>query len=223
MNNNDTRNDTLEGVLLELVDSIMRRAEVQLPCTVIRVSADRRRVTVRPLIRIVGRDGSTLQRDTIDGVPVYQAGAGDLLMSFPVKTGDVGWIMANDRDISLFKQSYGDSAPGTARMHSFSDSVFVPDLMTNFQIAAEDAAAVVLQNRSGSVKIALDQNQIRIVNGTSRVEINPTNVIINGATITQAGDVVTAAGVSLNNHYHTQDNDSGGDSEPDTSTSIATE
>jgi hypothetical protein len=46
---------------------------------------------------------------------------------------------------------------------------------------------------------------------------------INGARITTDGDIVTASGVSLDKHYHTQDNDSDGDSEADTSESVATE
>lgn len=223
MINNDVRNDTLTGLLSELTESIMRKSEHQLPCVVTKVSANRQRVSVRPLIRIVTQEGETLRRDIIDGVPVYQAGAGDLLLSFPVAVGNIGWIAASDRDISLFKQSYAESDPGSRRMHSFSDSVFVPDVMTNFTIAGEDATAMVIQNRNGSVKIAVDQNQIRIVNGASRIEVNDGTVVINGATITAAGDVVTAAGVSLNNHNHTQANDSAGNTQQDTSAAVATE
>ena len=49
--------------------------------------------------------------------------------------------------------------------------------MTNFTIASEDAGAVVIQNRSGTVKIALDANQIRVVNGSTRIEIDNGSVI----------------------------------------------
>lgn len=41
-------------------------------------------------------------------------------------------------------------------------------------------------------------------------------VIINGATITTGGDVITAAGISLDGHTHPQANDSGGNTEQPT-------
>lgn len=219
----NARKGSLQGLLQELSDVISRKIECKLPCVVISVLADRMRVTVRPLIRVVDVSGASHSRDVIEGVPVFQYGAGDTLLSFPVKVGDIGWLEAADRDLGVFLQGYNESIPPSRRKHSFSDGVFVPDLMTNFAITGEDADAVTLQNRNGTVRIALDQGQIRIVNGASRVEINADNVIINGATITQGGDVITAAGVSLNNHYHTQGNDSDGDAEQDTSPSVATE
>lgn len=46
---------------------------------------------------------------------------------------------------------------------------------------------------------------------------------INGARITPDGDIITASGVSLNNHYHEQGADSNGDSEVDTDPPTATE
>lgn len=231
MTNEDARNDSLTGLIMELADSIMRRCECMLPCVVTKVSGDRKRVAVRPLVRIVGQDGSTLPRDTIEGLTVYQAGAGDLVMSFPVSVGDIGWIEAADRDLGLFLQSYTESDPPTRRKHSFSDARFVPDIMTNFTIAAEDAGAVVIQNRAGTVKIALDDGQIRIVNGATRIEVGngtvvgtaPGGFILNGATITSSGDFITPLGNSVDNHFHTQGNDSDGDSEQDTSASVPTE
>ncbi len=47
--------------------------------------------------------------------------------------------------------------------------------------------------------------------------------LINGARITTGGDVITAAGVSLDNHPHDQGNDSDGDAEVATDPPTATE
>lgn len=49
------------------------------------------------------------------------------------------------------------------------------------------------------------------------------DVEVNGATITTGGDVVTASGVSLDNHPHSQGVDSGGDSQQPTDPPTATE
>lgn len=210
MINKESRNDTLEGLLKEFSERTLRNTEASLPCVVLAVSVDRRRVSVQPLINIVGTDGTTIPRSQIDEVPVYQAGAGDTIISFPVKVGDIGWIDACDRDITLFLQSYNAQDPPTRRLHSFSDSRFIPDLMTNFTIAGEDSTALVIQNRTGSVKIALDQSEIRINNGSVDLTIDnssitgtvPGGVTINGAQITSDGDVITSDGKSLRNHVH---------------------
>lgn len=193
MINDQSRNDSLEGLLMELADSIAKRFECSLPCMVTKVSADRTRVSVRPLIRIVGQDGSTLARDVIDGVTVYQSGAGDLVMSFPVAVGDIGWIEATDRDLGLFLQSYGESDPPSRRKHSFSDGVFVPDVMTNFTIAGEDSTAVVIQNRAGTVKIALDENEIRVKNQGTTWAITDQDI-----TAEAAGNIGMTAGGNIN-------------------------
>lgn len=254
MINDDSRDDSLEGLLMELADSISRRFECALPCVVTKVSSDRRRVSVRPLIRVVAKSGATLPRDVIEGLTVYQAGAGDLLISFPVSPGDIGWIEASDRDLGVFLQSYNESDPPSRRKHSFSDAKFVPDIMTNFTIAGEDSDAMVMQNRAGTVKIAMDQDEVRIRNGATEWTMTEQNISayapgdmsmeavgaismqaasigmtapgginLNGAMVDGSGNITDASGVSMNQHYHTQPNDSAGNSEQPTSPAVATE
>lgn len=63
-----------------------------------------------------------------------------------------------------------------------------------------------------------------IENENGRFTLHPDGEFnINGARITPSGDVITAQGASLNNHYHTQGADSDGDAEQDTSPAVPTE
>lgn len=171
--------DDFENLLPELVNEILaaakRAVEVSIPCVVTKVIS-RTKVNVRPLIKIVARDGTSMERHIIEGLPVFTAGAGDRFISFPVRVGDIGWIDACDRDISLFLQSYENVEPPTSRMHSFSDARFIPDIMTNITIAEEDAAAMVIQTRDGTVKIALDDSEIRIKNDTVSLVVDGSKV-----------------------------------------------
>lgn len=58
-----------------------------------------------------------------------------------------------------------------------------------------------------------ENNEILFSNGLGNVIINNNGSInINGVTITLDGDIVTASGISLNNHIHT--GDSGGTTSP---------
>tara|TARA_R100000951_G_scaffold62227_1_gene52219 strand:- start:2180 stop:2836 length:657 start_codon:yes stop_codon:yes gene_type:complete len=212
-NNND--DDLLTGAFNVMFNHINKKMQNSLPVKVTKVSSDRKFVNVQPQILVVDSDGGTILRSEIKGIPVVTSGAGNFLISFNILVGDLGWIESSDRDISLFKQSYDQSKPNTKRMHNFSDSRFIPDIMTNFTINAEDSDSMVIQNRDGSVKISLNSSRIKMH--------SPSDIEINGAKITPSGDVVTASGVSLNNHPHNQSNDSGGNTEQPTDAPTATE
>ena len=212
-NNND--DDLLTGAFNVMFNHINKKMQNSLPVKVTKVSADRKFVNVQPQILVVDSEGGTIIRGEIKGVPVVTSGAGNFLISFNISVGDLGWVESSDRDISLFKQSYEQSKPNTKRMHNFSDSRFIPDIMTNFTINAEDSDSMVIQNRDGSVKISLNSSRIKMH--------SPNDIEINGAKITPSGDVVTASGVSLDNHPHNQSNDSGGNTEQPTDAPTATE
>lgn len=194
--------DDFENLLPELVkviiDATKRSLEVSIPCVVTRVIG-RTKVDVKPLIKIVAQNGASMDRAIIEGLPVFTAGAGGKFMSFPVTVGDIGWLDACDRDISLFLQSYDDVEPPSNRMHTFSDARFVPDIMTNITIAEEDTSSIVIQTRDGSVKIALDDGEIRInnndvslvVTGSAVNGIAPDGFDLNGFTIDSSGAAIS--------------------------------
>jgi len=194
MINKSTNDDSLTGAFEAFLSSIKKRMENCIPCKITAINPERTKVSVQPMIMIISRDASQIKRSEIKGIHVNTFGAGDTLISFPIKVGDLGWIEASDRDIGLFLQSFGNSAPPSKRMHSFSDARFIPDIMHNFAIAEEDSAALTIQNRDGTTKIALDQNEIRIT--SSGV------VKINGGTVDESGNFITSGGISLDNHTH---------------------
>lgn len=211
--NNDVNNDWLPGLMRVLGDHVYKNIDKSLPCQVSEISTDRTRVKVRPLIKIVDKNGNFISRNYEIAIPVVNFGAGGLLISFPIKEGDLGWIDASDRDISLFLQSYSESEPATRRKHSFNDARFIPDIMRNFTISPEDSDALVIQNRDGTVKIAID-DQIRITNSSVEILIDGNSVTglapggfnLNGATINNDGNVITASGTSLDDHPHDVEN-----------------
>lgn len=204
MINDAAYNEELSGFTAKLVESVKKAIEKCIPCEVTEINAERTKVSIKPLIKILGRDGSETPREEIKGLTVFNAGAGGMLISFQISVGDLGWIEASDRDISLFLQSYTDSKPATGRKHSFSDARFIPDIMRNFTIAAEDSAALVIQNKTGSVKIALDQSEIRIkndsasivVSGSSVTGVAPGGFDLNGFTIAADGTAFSPVSVT---------------------------
>lgn len=149
--------DSLAGLFRHVFGKLMQSTDGMLPARVVAFNNDRNspRVTVQPLVAIVTTGNEQISRAQIASLPVFQFGAGGFLLSFPIRTGDLGWILANDRDISKFLQSYADGTPQTFRKNNFADSLFIPDAMRNYTIDEEDADNAVLQSEDGSVRVAL--------------------------------------------------------------------
>lgn len=152
---NQTEQNDLAGVFSAVLQQFLRKTDDMLPARVISFSRARARVRVEPLIQMVLTDGKTMKRPQIASLPVLQLGGGNAMISFNLVAGDYGWIKASDRDLSVFLRSMAETTPPTSRMHSFSDALFIPDVMHNFTIRSEDTSNMVIQNRSGTVRLAL--------------------------------------------------------------------
>ncbi|MGJ0509066.1 MAG: Gp138 family membrane-puncturing spike protein [Methylocystis sp.] len=215
---NPADEDSLVGTLRFAFNKFMQGVDGMLPAKIIAVSGDRNnpRVTVEPLIALVTTGGATIKRAQIASLPVFQFGAGGFMLSFPLAPGNLGWIMANDRDISIFLKSYANARPQTLRKTNFADAVFIPDIMTGYTIDGEDAGNAVLQSADGSVKIAL---------WPDRVKITAPLVEIDSALVTMSGDLtvngavavdgdVTSGTISVTSHIHNGVQSGGGTSGP---------
>ena len=162
LSNNPANNQSLDGVLRFREAKFANRLNNMLPALVIAYDRPSNRAQVQPLISRITTKGTILIRARVASVPVLQLGGGGFVMSFNVQAGNLGWLKANDQDISLFKQTYEQSPPNTKRKHNFSDAMFIPDVMTGYTIAEEDAGNAVLQSLDGSVRIALWPDKVKI-------------------------------------------------------------
>ena len=210
-NQNPSRNtandDELAGLFVEVLDKFLSGIDDMLPAIVEEYDPVSNRATVKPIIQKLGVDNSLTSRANLASVPVFQMGAGGYVILTKPKKGDLAWIKACDRDISLFLQSYSESKPNTLRKHDFADSVLFPDAMRGY--TADENDGLSIQNLAGTVKIALQSNKV-VITGAS--EFNG-DVQINGAisstgAITSDGEVVAgnavpATSVSLSTHTHT--------------------
>lgn len=176
---------TLAGTIRLAFRKLMQATDGMLPATVIAVDAARNYATVQPNIAVKATDGVLTDRAQIAKVPILTMGAGNFVMSFPVAPGDVGWIVAADRDISLYLQGGKPTGPNTNRLHSFSDGLFISDKAREWVLADEDAANAVWQSLDGTVKIAIGPDSVRVVH-PDLIELDAPSVTISG-TATVAG------------------------------------
>lgn len=172
--------DSVSGIIKLVLTKHSQATDDMLPATVISYNRTNNRAQVQPLIYIVNTLNQRQERAPVVSVPALQLGGGGFLASWPINPGDIGWIKANDRDISLFKQNLAMTEPNTARLHSFEDALFIPDTMLKgVTIASEDANNLVIQNLAGTVKLAFWSTFMKII-GALGIGGNPGTSVILG-------------------------------------------
>ena len=190
--------DSLLGMARQVLDKFLNGVDDMLPARVVSYDRASNRAVVVPMVKLITTDGRQVGRAQVASVPVMIFGGDGVALSFNLKAGDLGWIKANDRDISLITQGYRDSAPNTLRKHSFQDAVFIPDVMRGLTIAGEDEAHAVLQTLDGSVRVAIWPDRVKITAGALYGEFGPANITLsNGA----SGLVVTPSGATAQGHF----------------------
>ncbi|WP_431228394.1 Gp138 family membrane-puncturing spike protein [Burkholderia contaminans] len=184
-----TRPDAAIGFALKQFQ--LFESDLQLPAKVISFDRAKNTATVQPLIAWTGLDGTIKPRNAFMNIPVLSLGGGKFHVSFPLAPGDIGWIKASDRDLSLFMQTLKESKAGSDRSHDFGDGLFVPDVFRNYTVAGEDAGAMVIQSTDGQTKISIRGDNILIATKTLNVRADDANfsgnVTITGQTAANGG------------------------------------
>jgi hypothetical protein len=173
------RNPALSGTLLGAfnlaINKIIQGLDGRLPASIVGYNRTTNLATVEILIPYVTTGGDVVPRSQIAAVPVQIDGGGGIFISFPLQAGDLGWIEACDRDISLFLQTYKTTQPNTFRKWSFSDGKFTPSVMKGYTINIQDTGAAVISTLDGTVRIAISE--------TGGVQITSPTVTIDGGLV----------------------------------------
>lgn len=82
-------------------------------------------VDVIPLVTRTGPSGATIQNSEIFNVPVFRLQRGESAVIMNPVPGDIGMIAICDRDNSIARANRKQSVPGSKRMHSKSDALYL--------------------------------------------------------------------------------------------------
>ena len=194
---------TLESSIMSIFDSFKARLEVCIPAIVESANRENNTVVVNIAPNIIKANGDNIKRASIE-LPILIASGGGFMINFPIKEGDVGWIIAGDRDTTGYRKDnskqYDLLSLGT---HSYNFGFFIPDVLSNsektFKISEDDKDKLIIQTLNGNTKIKLSHDGIIDI-------ICPTKLKITGdvevaGKISATGDVI-GEGVSLAHHIH---------------------
>lgn len=207
----------MSGAMREILGKFLRSSiDDMLPAKIVSYDREKNRATVEPLVAMIKTDGTTIARNQVASIPVMNFGGGGFVLSFNMNPGDLGWIKASDRDISNFLKGYGQSSPNTFRAHDFSDSVFIPDVMTGYTIDSEDSQNAVLQSLDGSVRVSLFPAKLKLTapviefdtpsatfTGDVQIDGNATLGSGGGQPIARTGDAVAGGVITGGSANHT--------------------
>lgn len=167
------------GFSAALRSFFLNEFEGMLPAKVVSYDDASNRAKIKPLVMIGTTGGGKVSRAEVANIPVYRFGGGGFFMRFPIKAGDLGWLKANDRDISLIFQRGGlEDWPNTTRLHKFSDAMFFPDTFKSWVIDGANADKAVWQSMSGGTLIALGEEDITLKIGSVSIVLTSAGVDI---------------------------------------------
>lgn len=180
------------------------------PAQIISYNRSTNRAVVQILASEITSTGQKLPRQPLKDIPVFIFNGGGFSFSFPVQAQDIGWIIAADRDISIFKKLLQTFAPATYEKHRYEDGFFLPANINGFNISSGDENSVILTSLDGSTKLTVQEGLITMTAANStfngNVAING-NLTVTGTitateTITSNSDVISGT-ISGKTHTHT--------------------
>jgi hypothetical protein len=134
---------------------------------------------------MVTTDKRRISRSNIASIPVLQLGGGGFVLSFPINSGDLGWVKASDRDISLFLDSYAETAPNTQRKHSFEDALFIPDVMMR-GVTLADSDGVCLQSLNGQNSLVITDTEVKIT-AAEKITLTADEIVFDSPNVSMDG------------------------------------
>lgn len=171
------QDENLTGTMELVLRKFLLDVDDMLPARIVSYDRAKNRAQIEILYRVTMTDGSMHPLTAPAEVPALTAGGGGMCLTFPLKPGDLGWIKASDRDMSLFLQSYEAEPGNTTRLHCFEDGVFVPDVMKDFIVS--DGAAATLQTMDGTTSVAVKPGSIVLTAGSTVFSITGDGVVSN--------------------------------------------
>jgi hypothetical protein len=145
-------------------------------------------VDVLPLINQVDGAGNPTEHVTVYGLPYVRIQGGTNAVIIDPKVGDIGVAVFASRDISTVKNAKKQSNPGSYRRFNMADGLYIGGVLNG------SPTNYVQFDNSGNINIV----------STGKLTFSATNATLDtSGNLHVQGDVVTGAGISLNNHVHT--------------------
>lgn len=150
-------------------------------------------VDVLPLVQQIDGNGNGTSHGVVYGLPWSRLQGGDSAVICDPVAGDIGYVVASDRDISKVKATSAQALPGSRRQFDIADGIYAGSCLTVApnQYLIFTATGVRLIDRNGnSVNMGPsgmsldDVNGNHIVMGVGFVNVITASFQVNGVPVT---------------------------------------
>jgi len=162
---------TLIQTLQAVIDASLCELHTALPCEVISYDYAKNLAVVQPVLkRKYKNEAEAIELPTISNVPVSFQRMGPAHLRLPIKPGQTGQLVFNERSIDGWLVSGGKIDPQDPRKHSLSDAVFYPGLNPSNKPMASSAAGDSIELKlNGAYLEILNNNKFKITNGSEEL------------------------------------------------------
>lgn len=134
-------------------------------------------VDVQPLVSQIDFYGTAVPHGTVYGIPWWRLQGGPNAVICDPVVGDIGYVMAADRDTSKVRNTKAVAAPGSRRRYSISDGIYVGGCLNAVP------TAYVLFTADGHLKLVdIDGNSVVTAAGGITITDKTGNVIQTSST-----------------------------------------
>lgn len=232
MSNQDNEKEygNMTDVLEFAFKQMTKRMWVSMPGIIVSYDQSTKRCKVTPAINIRKTDGSTLTPSPIVNVPVVWPSGGGFTLISPLPEGEPVEICFSQRGITKFKETFGQSDPGDG-MFSKEDAI-VRAGFGDKSITPATSAGMSMQSEDGTNYLYVENGIIKVVSTTKIIAESPeiefnasTKISFNTPLFDLSGNMGIGGNISGptvfggpdgQDHGHTQDADSDGDTQQKT-------
>lgn len=145
---------TFTDMVETIVERIFSGVHTCVPGRIEKYDYRTKKAEVKPLIKTLYKDDTTVPVPVIANVPVAFPGSSETVFHFPLKKGDGGLIHFSERALEIWLSLGGDTDPGDPRQFDISDAIFVPGLSPfNVDNLADNNDDLVVQYKGTGLRI----------------------------------------------------------------------
>lgn len=143
-------------------------------------------VDVLPLVQQIDGNRNAVSHGTVYGIPVARLQGGPWSIICDPAVGDIGYVVAGDRDMSKVKTTAAEAPPGSLRKFSIADGVYEGGILN------QPTSAYLWLRSDGTLKLVDIGGFVLETDGSGNGTVTG-NLNVTG-TIKATGDVWAAAG-----------------------------
>lgn len=207
--NPENEHGNMSTVFRHVLSQFIKNIHTSVPGIVEAYSQGEKRLQVRPAIRLVKSDGTSLSRPPIIDVPVVWPSGGGLSLVFPLKIGETVLLCFSERGIGEFKKIFGESLPDMVGLFSETDAIAIAGF-GGLSISPATSSGASLQDDEGDNYLFVQKGLVKI-RSRSKVEIQANREVEITAPLTEVrGPAIIRGNVAIYGNVDVYGDDDGG-------------